>query len=355
MTCEPPLSRSRLVLLALASLPALAQTISTGAIPVKPGTRLAIQASGPVSVQAIDGTANLTYRLWNWTARRPLHHRGSPGQLDIQVPPAGSLELWVPRSIGDVTIRTTVGPVLVAGITSSADVEAASGALTLAAIAGNVKARTGGGEIRLGRIGGTADCRTGAGGVTAEWLARDAALETAGGEVIVADSRGALRVASGGGNVHVCRGRRITAVTEGGSVEVERADGMVSARTLGGAIRLGAISGPVQASTVMGSILAGLLWQAAAREASQLDTKSGDITVILPSNMAVTVQAENEFAGRTGRIFSDFPEVEVLGWGWLAGRPAAARGDINGGGPLLKLSASRGMIRLQRQDGRTLR
>lgn len=340
----------------LAAVPAFSQIawtgVEAGALPATPGLKLAVHSPGPVSIQAIDGATGISYRLWRRGGAQPLRRTSTPGQLTLYVPPTGSIELWVPRHIGPVTVRAAQGPILVAGIHASADVEAESGSLTLAAISGSVKARTGGGEIRLGRIGGTVDCLTGGGGVTAEWLARDANLETAGGEIVVADALGPLRVSSGGGNVHVCRARRITATTEGGSVEVERAEGMVSARTLGGAIRLGAVSGPIQASTVMGSILAGLVSQATAREASQLDTRSGDITVILPSNMAVTVQAENEFAGRTGRIFSDFPEIEVLGWGWLGGRPVAARGAINGGGPLLKLSTSGGMIRLQRQDDR---
>ena len=79
---------------------------------------------------------------------------------------------------------------------------------------------------------------------------------------------------------------------------------------------------------------------------SVLRTAVGDVTVFIPSNVAVTVRAQNESGNRATRIVSDFPEIRlqpaVMGI-------AVAEGALNGGGPILNVSTSNGAIYLRRQ------
>ena len=96
----------------------------------------------------------------------------------------------------------------------------------------------------------------------------------------------------------------------------------------------------------MGSILAELL-SGTRIEDSLLSTNAGDITVLLSSNIPITVQARNETAGNGRRIISDFPEIRIRNAG--ATIPLMAEGMLNGGGPVLRIFASGGTIYLRRQ------
>jgi hypothetical protein len=79
---------------------------------------------------------------------------------------------------------------------------------------------------------------------------------------------------------------------------------------------------------------------------SILSTNAGDITVLIPSNLALTVQATNE-SGGSGRINSDFPQVRQQAGG-TPGGPLVAEGALNGGGPLLRVNVVGGTIYLRR-------
>ena len=61
----------------------------------------------------------------------------------------------------------------------------------------------------------------------------------------------------------------------------------------------------MRVSTAMGSIMASLL--AGKLADSFLATGNGDITVYIPSNVGVTIRAQNEMADSTRRIAVDFP------------------------------------------------
>ena len=80
---------------------------------------------------------------------------------------------------------------------------------------------------------------------------------------------------------------------------------------------------------------------------SMLSTNAGDITVFIPSNLALTIQAINE-SGGSGRIISDFPQVRSQAGGPPGMAPVVAQGVLNGGGPLLRVNVVGGTIYLRR-------
>jgi hypothetical protein len=81
-------------------------------------------------------------------------------------------------------------------------------------------------------------------------------------------------------------------------------------------------------------------------ENSTLRTNRGDITALIPSNLAVTVEATNNTPGAQ-RIVSDFQEIRPrLQEG---NSRSEASGSINGGGAVLRLVSSGGTIYLRRQ------
>ena len=110
-----------------------------------------------------------------------------------------------------------------------------------------------------------------------------------------------------------------------------------------GGIRVTNITGPMHISTAMGSIIANLLGSHIAD--SLLATADGDITVMIPSNVGVTIRAQNEMADTTKRIVSDFPSVKPH----RQASRLVAMGDVNGGGPVLQIAAVSGTIYIKRQ------
>jgi hypothetical protein len=99
----------------------------------------------------------------------------------------------------------------------------------------------------------------------------------------------------------------------------------------------------MRVSTAMGSIMAYLL--AGKLAESFLTTGNGDITVVIPSNLGVTIRAENEMSDSVQRIISEFPGIPVR----LRGTQVVAEGAINGGGPLIRISGTGGTIFIKKQ------
>ena len=188
-------------------------------------------------------------------------------------------------------------------------------------------------------------------------------IETAGGEIVIREAGGPVQASTGGGNIRVERAAgSVVARTAGGLIQVEQAEGPVTAESsggaiqvnsahgvrcesAGGAIRLHNVAGAVRAFANSGSILAELARSALAD--SVLTTNAGDITVVIPSNLALTVEAINE-SGGAGRISSDFPQIRMRNNGASEAGPLVAEGALNGGGPMLRVNVVGGTIYLRR-------
>jgi hypothetical protein len=78
---------------------------------------------------------------------------------------------------------------------------------------------------------------------------------------------------------------------------------------------------------------------------SFLATANGDITVLIPSNVGVNIQAQNKMADTLRRIVSDFPAIQARRQGNLV----VAEGAVNGGGALLQISGTGGTIFIRKQ------
>lgn len=274
-------------------------------------------------------------------------------------------DLWlsVPRKLREVEVNSEGGAVEARDLDGALRAETGGGQVQIDAILGDLTVRTGGGEVRLGKIGRTVRISAGGGSITAASIGGEAGFTTGGGDIYLQEAVGPVRASTGGGNIRVDRaGGPVTASTGGGLIEVLQAPGPVTAETGAGSIKVRAakgarcesgngsiqllgVFGSLRAATGMGSIIAELAI-GKPLEDSVLSTAAGDITVFIPSNLAVTIQAISDSRGFQ-RIVSDFPEIRALVES-RAGR-AEAQGALNGGGPLLKLTAAGGSIYLRRQ------
>jgi hypothetical protein len=86
----------------------------------------------------------------------------------------------------------------------------------------------------------------------------------------------------------------------------------------------------------------------AARSDSMLETSAGDITVYIAPDVALSVRASVDL-GNGHHITSDFPDIHIASEGDKWGpRTLNAEGNLNGGGPVLKVRTTTGDICFRR-------
>ena len=273
----------------------------------------------------------------------------------------------VPRNLQSAKIETGGGNVNATGIAGRVDLESGGGSIHLDDIGGEVTAETGGGAIEVGRVEGNVSLQTGGGNIKVASAKGEIKAESGGGSVIVLSGLQGAVLETGGGSIRVdkCSGR-VKATTGGGSIdlgeiggpaEIETgagsirlasAKGRVQAQTGGGTIQLdGATS--VQAETSAGGIIVKLLSSSGVANSnnSTLETSAGDITVYLANDLAISIRAEIEIAnGHT--IRSDFSDIHVSSEGGPWEKTVTAEGQLNGGGPVLKVRTNSGNVNFRR-------
>jgi DUF4097 and DUF4098 domain-containing protein YvlB len=336
--------------------------------------RLRVNAHGPVTL-AGGVSQNLSYQVkvsvktrTAAEAVRILHRyavRLAPqGDWLVLTAPGGpfstAVSVKAPRLVA-AAVSTSDGAVDVRGVDGSLVVSTGGGELYVDRIRGDCRLSTGGGDVRVGQVDGSLQCASGAGRITVGAVRGEAILTTEGGDIVATEVGGRVRAQTLGGGIHIAKaGGAVTATTGGGRIVVDQANGIVTARNMAGPVEVGAaagvecesgaggvqlgnILGSMQVSTMMGSILANLLGGKPAN--SFLATGDGDITVLIPSNVGVTIRAQSEMADTIRRIISEFPGIPVR----RQGNEIVAEGPVNGGGPLLRISATQGTIFIKRQ------
>jgi DUF4097 and DUF4098 domain-containing protein YvlB len=315
-----------------------------------------VKASGEDSARALlDKIAVKTFQKEGWTVLEvtvPVQTRGST-----------DLALHVPRGLRETALASSGGAIRATDLDGAFRADTRGGAVEVDRVQGAVTVRTGGGAVRAGRIGGPLECYSGGGAIVAETLGGEAGLNTGGGEIFVREAKARVRARTAGGNIRIERAvGGVQVAADAGLIDVLEAGGPVIAETGAGSIKIRsaanvqcesgagtihiqALSGMLRATTKAGSIVADL-GGAARLQDSALSTTAGDITVLIPSNLAVTVEAINSTPG-AHRIVSDFQEIRPRSE--QGNSRSEAGGAIHGGGPVLRLAAQGGTIYLRRQ------
>jgi DUF4097 and DUF4098 domain-containing protein YvlB len=271
----------------------------------------------------------------------------------------------VPREMTLVKLETDGGNVDAAGVSGHVEAESGGGSVHLDDVGGGVNAETGGGSIDVGTVSGDIGLHTGGGSievrqangkVTAETgggsveiqnSAQGANIETGGGSIEVRHCNGKLRVSTGGGSIDLGDiGGPADIETGGGGIRLSSAKGHVHAETGGGSIELYGVPS-AQAETGAGPITVKLVNTGGERHDSELETSAGDITVYIASDVALNVRANVDLASGH-HISSDFPEIHIHSEGDWGSKTISAEGQLNGGGPELKVRTTTGNINFKR-------
>jgi len=300
--------------------------------------------------------------------------QGTAAALSLAKPSCGrcgfqaELRIEVPHATSEVVIDGHGGVLDVAGIEGRVVADSAGGEITLDSIGGSVRATTAGGAIRLGSIGGAVLCETAGGAIQVKKTRGNAVLTSSGGSIVAGEIGGTLRAETAGGEIRAERvAGSLVAGTSGGSIEIGEALGSVNVETAGGGIRVASAPRGVRAETAAGDIrlinVGGRVFAASAigdisaafsggtpLADSMLEANGGTIVVLIPAGLAVSIEAMVDLAKNLNRIESDFSSVQVSRAGGEFGGQIVARGDLNGGGAMLRIRNTSGRIRIRRQE-----
>jgi DUF4097 and DUF4098 domain-containing protein YvlB len=256
------------------------------------------------------------------------------GQLYF--PQSVATRVEVPQWTRQLALWSPTGNIDAADLDGNVRADSAAGQILLDRIKGDADIHSGGGTTTLGSIGGLVNCYSAGGPIRAVMVRGQSFFQTDGGDIQLGQVVGAVRAVTSAGSIHIDQaGGPVFADTMGGPISILSALGAIVAQTAGGTIRLNNVSGRLRAATESGSIVAEVL-RGRPLEDSYLATHAGDITVFLPSDTGVTVQAETN-----GALACDFPGLHRAG--------ASIQGKINGGGPTLKLVGMGGRIEIKKE------
>ncbi len=200
------------------------------------------------------------------------------------------------------------------------DLHTSGGTVHVEDIEGFVKAHTSGGSMHFDDINGDIDGETSGGSIEVKGTVANAELKTSGGAIRLDDIAGEVRAQTSGGKIELGRvGGDVVATTSGGSIDIESADGSVEAKTSGGGIRIAFTAQPTQGS--------------------ELRTSGGTITVDLADGVGVDLDAKSS----GGRLRAS-DDLDFRG----DATKDSLRGEVNGGGPSLRVRASGGSIVLDK-------
>jgi Putative adhesin len=185
----------------------------------------------------------------------------------------------------------------------ASDVKTSGGNVVLGDFAAKVHARTSGGDVTLGKIGAEVDA------------------STSGGNVRLAEGAGAVKLHTSGGNI-----------------VVGRAIGVTELGTSGGNIKIDSVENTLRASTSGGDVSAGLF--GVSKGDCELRTSGGNVTATLEKTAAVRLDA----ATSGGRVSAEGLTIKLDQGGQSRSQ---LKGDVNGGGPLLKLRSSGGDVSIK--------
>ncbi len=281
---------------------------------------------------------------------------------------SGEFTINVPRDMGWMKLETDGGNVEATGISGRVEAESGGGSMHLDDIGGGASAETGGGSIDVGTISGDLGLHTGGGSIEVHRANGKIVAETGGGSVEIESGGQGASIETGGGSIEVrqCSGK-VTASTGGGGIDLGDIDGPAEVETGGGSIHVTSAKGPVKANTGgggielygvpsaraetgAGGIVVKLVNTGGARNDSVLETSAGDITVYIASDVAATIRASVDL-GNGHRITSDFPDIHIASEGNQYGPKALrAEGNLNGGGPVVKVHTTTGDICFKRAN-----
>jgi DUF4097 and DUF4098 domain-containing protein YvlB len=256
---------------------------------------------------------------------------------------------------GDVKIRTSGGEIELKDVNGELNASTAGGNIQCGSIAGDTKLSSSGGNIVVGPVDGECIVSTGGGNVSVENVTKRLTISTGGGNILCSRVGGDTKISTGGGDVEVKNISGVLhATTGGGNIYAENINKGGQIVTGGGDISVKKLAGNVEITSGSGDVLAEFV--SMGNKASHVFSGYGDITVYIPENAKVTIEATVKYA--EGNIWSvDKQEISEF----IKSEFKSSRKDINkkkgeykavynvnGGGVKIYLNTSVGYIEIKK-------
>lgn len=180
------------------------------------------------------------------------------------------------------------------------------------------------------------DLRTSGGDITVGDLQGNVKAHTSGGDLKFARIGGELTGTTSGGDIELVEGSaRTKLTTSGGDISIEHAHGPTEVSTSGGDIRIRSVQELISASTSGGDIHADI--DGVLKHDTVLSTSGGNVKVKLRPDAGFRLDASTS----GGDVDASGLTIKLERGG---NRKSRLVGDVNGGGPTLKLRSSGGDI-----------
>ena len=327
---ESPMTRTKILLalsvgIVLLATPAWADFRMERHLALEPGGTFTLSADVGAMTLTGDSTSGVTVTV---TSRRDdfeqlfdLHFEESAGRASVTVKRRGS---W-PKGFwnGDWSNDNTHFVIHVPA-RATVNLSTSGGSLDVSRLAGQVGLRTSGGSLHVESIEGNVDGKTSGGSIRMRDVRGDITTSTSGGSINIVDVKGNLR-----------------AMTSGGGIDVENVSGESYASTSGGGVEIREAGGRVEAHSSGGPVT---VWFAAGNNrGGDLSTSGGGVRTEIDPSVALTIDASSSGGG----VSTDVPVT-------VQGRidKHSLRGDLNGGGAVLRLRSSGGGVRISRATAR---
>ena len=329
----------------------------------------------------------------NFSYRAPdsdRHFKG--GSLRFQVPEDFNVEistsggdLEVENLKGEVDLATSGGDIDITSVTGDVEIATSGGDINLERVDGTIDAATSGGDIGVERCGSRVSVHTSGGDIELLQVTGVISCATSGGDIVLRDLNGEADMATSGGDIDILdvKGNKLVdASTSGGDIHAENIEADLDLSTSSGDIDIINIIGSLDVATANGDVqgdnIAGSAIEAAtangdivleniqgelsvatssgnvvvrmkkSKEFFAIDmvTAKGDIRCYLPDNYKGNVSAKIQKwrKGSMNDISSDFPlDIKTED-----SNTRVAVGDINGGGPSIRLETYKGDIEIKK-------
>jgi hypothetical protein len=303
-----------------------------------------------LEMKMVENTVYVEFFGGDW--RRSRHVRfviDVPSEFNLDLATSGGDILVADRLQGTVTAATSGGDIGIDEVIGSVELSTSGGDIAARLVSGDMEAATSGGDIELGEVKGKLDVATSGGDIEVGGAGKDVNAKTAGGDIIVGDVGGDAELSTAGGDIQVghVTGTAVLG-TAGGDIEAGGAKGGIVAETAGGDITLAGITGFVDAETAGGDIEVALTPDG-TRE-STLETKGGDIILVLPAKAKASVEAEIRL--HKGWDDDNYEDYDIVSDFKAESKNKDKRGIrarylLNGGGTRIRVETMHGNIEIR--------
>ena len=273
-----------------------------------------------------------------------------PSEFHVNIKTTGGNVIEKDLLKGDFKVETNGGTVDVDNIVGRLDVHSNGGNIKAVKVDGDAQIKTNGGNITVKMTTGVLEVESGGGNIRVDAIGKRLKLSTGGGNVTLGDIGAEGDVRTGGGNLYVGKvtaGLRL--VSGGGNIDVKGATQHVFLKTGGGNVTMKEIKGTLELTTGGGDVSVELT--PTGKGESTIHSGGGDVTLFVPENAKANIEAR--VTEKYGRGWGRRKKIDVRS-DYKADKfekeedEINARYVLNGGGDLIAVETSNGVIEIRK-------